>query len=72
MSPTRAITVPPVGRALSLSLENARLRREAREARRAKADFLSVMSHELRTPLTAVVGYADLLEAAIPDPVNEG
>ena len=61
-----------VGRVLSLALENTRLRREAREARRAKADFLSVMSHELRTPLTAVVGYADLLEAGIPGPVNEG
>lgn len=61
-----------VGRALSVALENTRLRREAREARRAKADFLSVMSHELRTPLTAVVGYADLLEAGIPGPVNEG
>jgi signal transduction histidine kinase len=60
-----------VGRSLSLALESSRLRREAREARRAKADFLSVMSHELRTPLTAVVGYADLLEAGIPGPVNE-
>jgi signal transduction histidine kinase len=31
-----------------------------------------VVAHELRTPLTAVVGYADLLEAGIPGPVNEG
>ncbi len=61
-----------LGYGVSLALESARLRREARDARRAKADFLSVMSHELRTPLTAVVGYADLMEAGIPGPVNEG
>ena len=60
-----------IGRSLALALENSRLRRDAKDARRAKADFLSVMSHELRTPLTAVVGYADLLEAGIPGPVNE-
>ena len=60
-----------IGSALSLSLENSRLRRDARDARRAKADFLSVMSHELRAPLTAVVGYADLLGAGIPGPVND-
>ena len=61
-----------LGSGVSIALENNRLRREARAARRAKGDFLSVMSHELRTPLTAVVGYADLLEAGIPGPVNEG
>ena len=56
---------------LALVLDNRRLLREARDARRAKVDFLSVMSHELRTPLTAVVGYADLMETGIPGPVNE-
>ena len=56
---------------VSLVLDNVRLRREVRSARRAKSDFLSVMSHELRTPLTAVVGYADLLEAGISGPVSE-
>ncbi len=58
------------GRA-SMVLDNQRLVRTAQEAHRAKGDFLAVMSHELRTPLTAVVGYADLLEAGIPGPVNE-
>lgn len=58
------------GRA-SMVLDNQRLVRTAQEAHRAKGDFLAVMSHELRTPLTAVVGYADLLEAGIPGPVND-
>ncbi len=33
----------------------------ARQANRAKLDFLSVMSHELRTPLNSIIGFADVL-----------
>ncbi|MFD1624416.1 ATP-binding protein [Azospirillum griseum] len=33
----------------------------ARQADRAKLDFLSVMSHELRTPLNSIIGFADVL-----------
>ncbi|RKH52546.1 DUF4118 domain-containing protein [Corallococcus sp. AB050B] len=36
----------------ALSLENARLYREAREAVRLRDEFLSIASHELKTPLT--------------------
>jgi len=33
----------------------------ARQADRAKLDFLSVMSHELRTPLNSVIGFAEVM-----------
>ena len=41
---------------------------EAREANRAKSDFLSSMSHELRTPLGTVLGFAQLMESGTPAP----
>ncbi|MFG6592006.1 MHYT domain-containing protein [Sulfitobacter sp. 1A12157] len=36
-------------------------RDEARDASRAKSEFMSVLSHELRTPLTIINGYASFL-----------
>ncbi|HYG86172.1 MAG TPA: hybrid sensor histidine kinase/response regulator [Azospirillum sp.] len=35
----------------------------ARQADRAKLDFLSVMSHELRTPLNSIIGFAEVMAA---------
>lgn len=54
----------------ALAIENARLHREARRASEAKSEFLAAMSHEFRTPLTAIVAFADLLVAGIPEPIT--
>lgn len=45
---------------------------DARQANKAKADFLAMMSHELRTPLNAIGGYALLMLDGIPTPATEG
>jgi PAS domain S-box-containing protein len=47
-------------------LEHARAL--ADKANLAKSEFLSSMSHELRTPLSAILGFAQLMESASPQP----
>jgi PAS domain S-box-containing protein len=42
----------------------------AEKANLAKSDFLSSMSHELRSPLNAILGFAQLMESAVPPPTD--
>ncbi len=49
-------------------LDEARV--AAEEANRMKSEFLANMSHELRTPLNGILGFAELLESDLQDPVQ--
>ena len=43
-------------------LEAERLRKEAEELAKAKADFASMVSHEILNPMTGILGYLDILQ----------
>src|SRR6185312_2414434 len=46
-------------------------REDARQAGRAKSNFLATMSHEIRTPMNGVLGMAQLLQRDEADPAQK-
>jgi PAS domain S-box-containing protein len=56
--------VDQIGSRAALAVDNARLYAQAREAIRARDEFLSLASHELRNPVAALSGAAQLLNRA--------
>ena len=44
---------------------------EAERANRTKSEFLANMSHEIRTPMNSVLGFSELLEKQITDPIHK-
>jgi signal transduction histidine kinase/CheY-like chemotaxis protein len=53
---------------LETNVELEAAKSAAEKANLAKSDFLSSMSHELRSPLNAILGFAQLMESATPEP----
>lgn len=60
-----------LARRAAVAIDNAELYRETRAASEAKSKFLAIMSHELRTPLNAVIGYTDLLDSEVTEPLTD-
>ncbi len=59
-------------RAIALSVENARLYDQARQALRAREEFLSIAAHELRGPLSVMnLAVQTLKQRDVPQPTRD-
>jgi len=54
---------------IEVALQQAMHRAE--QATQAKSEFLANMSHEIRTPMNSVIGFSELLDTMIVDPLQK-
>ena len=55
----------------SLNIELEKSKDEAVNLAKQKSEFLANMSHEIRTPMNSVIGFAEILDKEIKNPVHK-
>ncbi len=51
--------------------ELVKAKEEAEKSNKLKSEFLAQISHEIRTPINVLLSYSSLIEAELPDDLNE-
>jgi signal transduction histidine kinase len=67
---TRAAMEQELRQRQEQAIELERARQQAERESEFKSRFLANMSHELRTPLNAIIGFSELLQQEISDPLT--
>ena len=56
---------------LESEMKLKKLKEKAEKASSAKSEFLANMSHEIRTPMNSILGFSEILEKVITDPIQK-